>query len=94
MLFLVIAYDGTDAEAPERRQRVRGRHLEAARERFEAGVIQYAGAMTDDDGGMIGSMLVVEAADRAAVKALVDADAYTSGDVWQRVEIHPFRRAF
>ncbi|QRN81034.1 MAG: hypothetical protein JK586_05965 [Nocardiopsis sp. BM-2018] len=93
MLYLVIAKDGTDPDAPARRQAVRERHLEGARALAERGVMQLGGALLDDDGTMIGSALVIEADDEAAARALLDADVYTTAGVWRHLEVYPFRRA-
>lgn len=93
MLYLVIAKDGTDPEAPARRQRVRGEHLAGARTLAERGTLQIGGALLDDAGGMIGSALLVEAEDAEAVRRLLAADVYTREGVWRQVEVYPFRRA-
>ena len=93
MLFLVIAKDGTDADAPARRQRVRDAHLEGARSLAASGVLQVGGALLDPDGGMIGSALVVEAEDESALRSTLEADVYHRAEVWQSFEIYPFRRA-
>ncbi len=93
MLFLVIAKDGTDAEAPARRLQVRERHLEGARALAANGTLQVGGALLDADGGMIGSALVLEAEDEAAVRRLLEADVYHREGVWRSYEMYPFRRA-
>jgi len=93
MLFLVIAKDGTDEEAPARRQLVREAHLEGARELAASGVVQVGGALLDADGGMIGSALIVEAEDETGLRALLEADVYHRAGVWRSYEIYPFRRA-
>ena len=93
MQFLVIAYDGTDADAPARRQAVRAAHLAGAEAMKTAGEMPVGGAILDDDGAMIGSACVVEVADRAALDAWLARDPYVTGDVWRRIEVHPFRRA-
>jgi uncharacterized protein len=93
MLFLVIAKDGTDPDAPARRQRVREAHLEGARERAASGVMQVGGAILGADGGMIGSALIVEAVDEAGLRALLEDDVYHRAGVWRSYEIYPFRRA-
>jgi uncharacterized protein len=93
MLFLVIAKDGTDAEAPARRQRVREAHLEGARALAATGALQVGGALLNAEGGMIGSALVVEAEDEAGLRLLLEADVYHREGVWRSYEIHPFRRA-
>ncbi len=93
MLFLVIAKDGTDPDAPARRANVRETHLEGARALAAAGTLQLGGALLDDAGGMIGSALIVEAEDATAVRALLEADPYRRGGVWLSYEVHPFKRA-
>lgn len=93
MLFLVIAKDGTDADAPARRQRVREAHLEGAHALAASGVLQLGGALLDPGGGMIGSALVVEAEDESALRAVLEADVYHRAGVWRSFEIYPFRRA-
>lgn len=93
MLFLVIAKDGTDPDAPARRTSVREAHLEGARALAADGTLQLGGALLDEAGGMIGSALIVEAEDAAAVQALLEADVYHRGGVWRSYEVHPFKRA-
>lgn len=93
MLFLIIAKDGDDADAPARRQAVRARHLEGAQALAAAGTLQLGGALLDAEGAMIGSAMLVEAPDEAAVHALVARDVYSQGDVWREYEVYPFKRA-
>lgn len=93
MTFLVIAKDGTDADAPARRARVRERHLEDLRPLVEAGRVALGGALLADDGAMIGSALLLEADSEEEVRAIVERDVYRREGVWREVEIHPFRRA-
>lgn len=93
MHFLVIAKDGTDAEAPERRRSARPAHLEGARALAAEGPLQVGGALLGPDGAMIGSALIVEAEDEAALRHLLEADVYHRAGVWQSFEIYPFLRA-
>ena len=89
--FLVIAHDGADGEAAARRAAARPAHL-AGIETLGAAVI-LGGAMLDAEGVPIGSTLVVEFPDRAALDAWLAADPYTVEDVWSRVSVVPFRVA-
>ena len=91
--FLVIAHDGTDAEAPARRQAAREAHLAGVRPMVERGEIVAGGALLDEAGRMVGSAVVVDMPDRAAVDAWLARDPYVTGDVWRRMEIRPFRLA-
>lgn len=93
MLYFVVAHDGTDPEAPERRRRVRPTHLEGIKPAVESGMLQLGGAILDDRGGMIGSVLLVEAESEAAARDFVENDIYSREGVWQKVEIYPFQRA-
>jgi uncharacterized protein len=92
--WLIIARDGTDPDAPARRKAVREEHLATTRTLFEEGRVLYAGALLDPDGGMIGSMLVIDAPDEAAARAQIEADVYSRNGVWVEVEVRGFRRAF
>lgn len=93
MLYAIIAKDGTDPDAPERRRRVRQRHLDGVQPLVEAGQLQLAGALLDDEGGMIGSLLLLEADSEAAAREVVENDVYTREGVWRSFEVYPFRRA-
>ncbi len=57
----------------------------------ENGNFVSGGAIMDDDGRMIGSMVVYSFPDRAALDACIAADPYSKGDVWRDVTVHPFR---
>lgn len=91
--WLVLAHDGTDPEAPARRQRARDAHLAFVRPMVERGEVIAGGALLDEAGSMVGSAVLVEFPDRAALDAWLAADPYVTGGVWQRIEVEPFRLA-
>ena len=93
MQFLVVARDGTDEGAFERRQRTRPTHLESIRPLVDAGNVLVGGALLNQSGGMIGSMLLVEFPDREGVDAWLAGDPYVTDGVWRDIEVHPFRTA-
>lgn len=93
MQFLVIARDGSDAEAPARRQAARDAHLVGARGLAANGTIIAGGAILDDDGRMVGSTVIYEVPDRAALDAIIAADPYVAGGVWRDITVEPFRVA-
>jgi uncharacterized protein YciI len=93
MQFLVVARDGTDDGAIERRKRVRPTHLEAIAPLVDAGNVLVGGALLSEDGEMIGSMLLMDFPDRPAFDAWYEADPYVTEGVWQEVEVRPFRTA-
>lgn len=91
--FLVIAWDGTDGEAPARRAAARPAHLATAAAMFADGRMKEGGAILTDTGEMIGSTCIVEFPDRAALDRWLATDPYVTGQVWQKIEVHPFRCA-
>ena len=93
MQFLLIAYDGTDEGALERRMKVREEHLAKTAVLKARKEFLYGGAILDDSGKMIGSMIVYDLPDRQSLdEKLMDEPYFTSG-VWKKVEIQPFRSA-
>lgn len=93
MLFVVIAKDGTDAGAQTRRVEARTSHLETARSLQAAGHLVTGGALLDAEQNMIGSMLVLDVANEAEARRLVEEDVYTRAGVWQSYEVWPYRQA-
>jgi len=93
MQFILIAYDGTDAGAPERRMKVREEHLAKVGVLKKDGVVLFGGAILDDEGKMIGSTIIYEVTDRLALDERLKDEPYITGDVWKKIEIKPFRLA-
>lgn len=93
MQFLLIAYDGTDAGALDRRMKSRPGHLEKIAVIKKAGQFLCGGAILNDAGQMIGSMILYEAEDRASLDKLLEKEPYIYDKVWEKIEIRPFRMA-
>jgi uncharacterized protein YciI len=91
MQFLVIAYDGTDDKAVERRMAAREAHLAGVVRMKEEGKAIYGVAILNDREQMIGSILVVDYPTRAAVDAWLKTEPYVVGDVWRKIEVLPAR---
>jgi hypothetical protein len=91
MQFLVIAYDGTDDKALERRMAAREPHLAGIVKMKEAGTAVYGVAILNDREQMIGSVLVVDFPSRADVDAWLKSEPYVVGDVWRKIEVLPAR---
>ncbi len=91
--FLLIAHDGDDAEALDRRMAARPSHLEGISPLVEAGHVLVGGAILDEGGRMVGSMVLADFPDRAALDDWVSNDPYVTGDVWRRIEVLPYRTA-
>jgi uncharacterized protein YciI len=93
MQFVVTARDGTDAEAPARRATVRPTHMAAIAPMVADGRVVLGGAVLDEAGTMVGSVLIVDMASRADVDAWLAQDPYTTGGVWKTIDVAPFRVA-
>jgi uncharacterized protein len=93
MQFLLIAYDGTDAGALDRRLKVRAEHLQKIEILKDRGECLAGGAILDDYGKMTGSMIIYEYTDRNALDEMLKDEPYYTSGVWQKVEIQPFRLA-
>jgi hypothetical protein len=93
MQFLVVAYDGTDSEAAQRRQRARQCHLSAVARLKVLGQFVTGGAILDEAGAMIGSAVIFEFPQREALNRYLATDPYVVEGVWQRIDVQPFRVA-
>jgi uncharacterized protein YciI len=93
MQFLLLAYDGTDPEALQRRLNVREEHLKRVSLLKNSGEILFGGAILDNNGKMIGSMIVYDFPDRQSLEERLQDDPYLKEKVWEKTEIHPFRLA-
>jgi len=91
--FLVLAYDGTDAGAVQRRAAARDPHLDYIKPMVERREIIVGGAIFDDQGKPIGSAVVTEFPDRAALDAWFAKDPYVLDGVWKRIEVTPMKIA-
>ncbi len=93
MQFLLIAYDGTDGDAINRRMKARPDHLENIANLKKTEQFLFGGAILSDSGQMIGSMIVYEFPDRSALDEMLKSEPYITGKVWEKLEIKPFRHA-
>ncbi|MCF2527334.1 YciI family protein [Yinghuangia soli] len=89
MQFLLIAFDGVDEGAAGRRLAAREAHIELGDEMVAAGRMLFGTAILDDEGRMIGSMLVLDFPSRAELDAWFAVEPYVTGKVWERVDIRP-----
>ena len=85
---LFVVYSKDKPGALDTRMATRPTHLDYLN---AAGVVKAAGPLLDDAGSPIGSMLIVEAEDRAAVQTFVDNDPYTLAGIFESVSIDGWR---
>ena len=93
MQFLLLAYDGTDPEAPQRRLKVREEHFKKISVLKKAGEFLFGGAILDEKGNMIGSMIVYDFPDRKSLDNRLKEEPYITKGVWEKTDIKPFRLA-
>ena len=91
--YLVNALDYTDEQALERRMQARPAHLENVKELKSKGRYFIGGALLDEHGKMIGSTMIVQFETPEALQEWLNDDPYITGQVWDRIEIKPFKVA-
>ena len=55
--------------------------------------MKAAGPFTDDAGSPVGSLVIIEAADRTAAQAIAENDPYAMAGLFQSVDIRPWKWA-
>jgi uncharacterized protein len=92
MLFVVHALDKKDI-LPTRAKHYRAHRIHLDQSENYAVEVVTAGTLVADDGETpVGSVFVIDAADRAAVDAFTRSDPYHVNRVWERVEIHRYNK--
>ena len=90
MHFLITAFDGKDSEAGTRRNNVREQHLEGAKKLIKERKLLYAAAILDDNGNMIGSVMIVDFTSKEALsEEWLNNEPYIVGNVWEETDIKP-----
>lgn len=93
MHYVIHAYDFTDEQAYERRLAARPAHFEKARQLKAEGHFVLGGALLDEGGKMIGSMMLVDFDSEESLNQWLTSDPYVLGQVWDRIDVKPFRKA-
>lgn len=93
MQYLLTAFDGTDEAAESRRLDARPEHLQKISLLKKRGEFLFGGAILNDEGRMIGSMILYEFPDRKTLEERLKKEPYISRGVWKKIEIVPFRLA-
>lgn len=91
--YVIHAFDGTDAEAINRRINARPHHLASVRKIKESGNFLIGGAILNDLGQMIGSTMIVQFETEVDFQEWFNNDPYNTMRVWEKTEVHPFRVA-
>lgn len=89
MQFMVIGYDGRDEEAPARRTAAREDHLKSFQELYAKGTILFGSAILNDEGSMIGSMIICDFPSQSDLEEQwLKHEPYVTGQVWQKIKIN------
>ena len=87
MQFLIIARDGNDENALDRRMGVRPRHLQNMMKLKDEGHVMAAGGLIEDGGRLAGSYLVMDFESREALDDYLKTEPYVTAGVWQDIKI-------
>lgn len=92
MLFALLCTDKPDHL--QVRLDTRPAHVDFLNGLNAEGKLKMAGPFLGDDGKPCGSLVVIEAEDRAAAELLAAADPYAKAGLFEKVEIKPFNWVF
>ncbi|WP_149539494.1 YciI family protein [Siccirubricoccus phaeus] len=91
---VILAMDGTDPGAEQRRLGVREAHMARVKPMAADGTLSLGGAILDrPEGRMIGSVVVLARDNDAAAREWMAADPYVTGGVWRDVTLYGTRFA-
>lgn len=93
MQYVVTAYDEKGEGILERRLKVREQHLKIVEENFKAGKQVFGGAILDEAGKMIGSMMVFDYESREELDKWLEIEPFVTEKVWDKIEIQQFNVA-
>ena len=91
--YLITGYDYTDAGALQRRMNVRPHHLDGAKVLKEKSNFIIGGAILNDDGKMIGSVMIMQFETEEELEAWKQSEPYITQKIWESVDIKPFKVA-
>ena len=86
MLFAITAMDKENSLAL--RMSTRGAHFDYA---HQTGAVKLGGPFLDAKGDMIGSLIIIEAADLGAARKWQENDPYAKAGLFSHVELHPWK---
>ena len=87
MQFVINAHDRKDAY--ERRMSVRAQHLENISKYNENGHVICAGGMTDGEGKLIGSVLIMDFESRDQLDDYLQSEPCIKANVWEDIIVEP-----
>ena len=91
--YLIIARDGNDPDALQRRMDARPIHLAGAAKLKVNNQFVIGGAMLNDAGQMEGSVMIVQFETEDEFSYWYKHEPYIVSGVWKTIEVKPFRVA-
>ena len=88
MQFCVITYDGTDAEAPARRNAARPAHRAGAAALEQEGHLICGGGILNEEGESIGSIMMMNFDTQEEFDAYMESEPFLTMGVWKKVLPH------
>jgi uncharacterized protein YciI len=85
--FLLMARDRPGPEGLARRDELRAAHAESISARFRAGDVLFGAGIYDDEGVVIGSVIILDMASRAAVDEYLATEPFHTGELWTDVAV-------
>ena len=92
MLFALLCQDKPDHL--QVRVDTRPDHVAFLNDLNAKGTLKFAGPFLGEDGKPTGSLVVIEAEDKAAAKAIADADPYARAGLFENVDIRAWNWVF
>ncbi|MEP7454128.1 YciI family protein [Phyllobacterium sp. SB3] len=87
MNFLVVAHDYTEKSTLAKRAELRTRHQARIKDLARSKSLMNGGVILSG-GNPIGSAFLFELPDRSSLDAVLAADPYMAGGVWERIEVY------
>jgi uncharacterized protein YciI len=91
--YIITGYDYTDEGAFDRRMAVRPHHLDGAKHLKDNGNYVIGGAILNEEGKMIGSVMILQFETEEGLDAWKQGEIYITQKIWETVDIKPFRVA-
>ena len=91
--YIVTGYDYTDEGALKRRMDIRPHHLDGARDLKEKGNYVVGGALLNEEGNMIGSIMILQFENEEELDAWKRSEPYITQKIWESVDVKPFKVA-
>ena len=91
--YLIIAEDGHDENALERRMTARPSHLENATRLKASNQFIIGGAVLNDQEKMTGSVMIMDFESEQELHKWLEEEPYVNGDVWKKITVKRFKVA-